>query len=215
MPEMPNMERYGRPELPLLDDPRAYEAALQQNLEYAASFLSTADWKNHPKEATKTWDMMIASTQSVARLVLSDRRYAVGLQLTRECSSRNRITGTVDLYREYEVVDQYGDFMRSAFNGTITERNAIVAGTATSANASWQGHTVRDCIGAGAQPQYNFYQTFQASSPIVGSFGVFPLYVADPAHHGVLAVEATPTTVKINGVYRTTGNIDPTCPSFF
>jgi hypothetical protein len=82
--------------------------------------------------------------------------------------------------------------------GTFKEFNAVVAGTMTSGNSTFSGNDW-DYISAGFQGQYNFYQTFVGNSGT--GIGPVPIFVRDHgADYGTLAVEATRTSIKINGV---------------
>jgi hypothetical protein len=125
-------------------------------------------------------------------------RYPLYLQVVDECLTKNPVTGDVELLRHYVLEDQYGVDMPG---GTFTEHNAVVSGDATSKNATFSGNDW-DYISAGYQSQYNFYQTFIGTSGT--GVGPDPLFVRDMngADYGVLAVQATPNSIIINGMSK-------------
>jgi hypothetical protein len=143
----------------------------------------------------------------------SDVRYPVYLQVAEECLYTSRLTGGLVLARHYILKDYQG---RDMPGGVVLEHNAVVAGQATSRNAPFAGNDW-DYISAGHQAQYNFYQTFMAANPEVPMLPV-AVFVRETngVDYGVLAVEATPGRIIINGVDKSSlPECGPNVPRLF
>ena len=165
-------------------------------------FIPSKTWETNPGLAVKLWDAAIAATVAQA-FEDTDIRYPLYLNVADECVTKN-FTGALELRRHYELEDQLG---RDMPGGTFTEFNAVVAGEATSKNATFRGNDW-DYISAGYQGRYNFYQTFVGRSGT--GIGPVPIFVQDHGvDYGTLAVETTRTSIKINGVDKS--NVRP-CP---
>jgi hypothetical protein len=160
----------------------------------SSPFLPTERWKQDPAAAVREWDLLIAA--SIARAFENTNvRYPMYLNVVDECITTHAITGALEFRRHYVLKDQLG---RDMPGGTFTEFNAVVAGDLTSGFATFRNDDW-DIISAGFQSQFNFYQTF------VGSNGAgisrVPLFVRDHGvDYGTLAVEVTRTSIKINGI---------------
>lgn len=164
-------------------------------------FIPSKTWETNPGLAVRLWDAAIAATVAQA-FQNTDIRYPMYLNVADECITKNAVTGAMELRRHYELKDQLG---RGMPGGTFTEFNAVVAGEATSKNATFLGNDW-DYIYAGFQGKYNFYQTFVGSSG--AGIGPVPIFVRDHGRdYGTLAVETTRTSIKINGVDKS--NVRP------
>jgi RHS repeat-associated protein len=159
-------------------------------------FLPVQVWRTDPRKAMRQWDLLIAAT-IVRAFQNTNTIYPMYLDMLEECITTNAITGALQLQRHYQLKDQLG---RALDSGTFTEFNAVVAGAMTSGNATFRANDW-DFISAGFQGQYNFYQTFVGRSGM--GIGPVPIFVSDHGvTYGTLAVEATRTSIKINGVEK-------------
>jgi len=157
------------------------------------SFIPSKTWETNPGLAVQLWNAAIAA--SMAQAFQQDARYPLYWDVRDECVTTKALTGALVFERQYALVDQYGMDMPG---GSVTEFNAVVAGTASSRNSTFRGNDW-DEISAGNQAQYNFYQTFMATSN--SGLGPVPIFVRDHGvDYGALAVEATREKIVVNGV---------------
>jgi RHS repeat-associated protein len=161
----------------------------------ATGFIGPEEWKKDPARATRLWDALIA--QAVKEAFENDDYRPVYLQVEEECVYTSPTSGSLALARRYVMKDRHG--LRQP-GGRFIEQNAVVAGESSAINATFRGDDW-DFILAGNQPLFSQYQTFMG---ITASGSAVPLYVRelDGTRYGVLATEATRTSIKVNGIEK-------------